>query len=55
MLIGTEGADSWGISGTGETRVPYPLERNLPLEEAHRPPPGKRVPGVEVNNLNCRV
>ncbi|AYA74037.1 hypothetical protein DOE78_00270 [Bacillus sp. Y1] len=35
--------DSWGISGTGET----PQEQSD--EEAHRPPPGKQAPGVEIS------
>ncbi|AOV06463.1 hypothetical protein BI350_01810 [Sporosarcina ureilytica] len=42
-MIGVEGGDSCGISGTGET----PQERSD--EEAHRPPHGKRPPETEIN------
>ncbi|WP_421381104.1 hypothetical protein ACOJQI_19220 [Bacillus salacetis] len=41
-LIETEGTDSWGISGTGET--PQAQPRRLTAR-----PPGKRVPEVEIN------
>ena len=41
-MIGAQGGDTCGISGTGET----PQERSD--EEAHRPPHGKRPPGAEI-------
>ncbi|QBQ06909.1 multidrug transporter [Sporosarcina pasteurii] len=44
-LIGVEGGDSCGISGTGETPEGAPA-----MEEAHRPPHGKRPPGTEINS-----
>ncbi|WP_228027557.1 hypothetical protein [Bacillus fonticola] len=48
-MIGAEGGDSCGISGTGET----PQERSD--EEAHRPPRGKRPPGAEINTALRRI
>ncbi|QBQ06233.1 hypothetical protein E2C16_11410 [Sporosarcina pasteurii] len=43
-MIGVEGGDSCGISGTGETP-----QWSKATEEAHRPPHGKRPPGTEIN------
>ena len=46
LLIGVQGGDSSGISGTGETP-----QGALANEEAHRPPHGKRPPGTEINDF----
>jgi hypothetical protein len=40
-----EGGDSWGISVTGETP-----QVAIATEEAHRTPPGKRPPAMEINS-----
>jgi hypothetical protein len=39
------GGDSWGISVTGETP-----QVAIATEEAHRTPPGKRPPAMEINS-----
>ncbi|MBT2257737.1 hypothetical protein [Priestia megaterium] len=44
-MIGGQGEDSWGKSGTGETR------RHVSDEEAHRPPAGSK--GLHGNQQRC--
>ncbi len=49
-LIGMEGGDSWGISVTGETP-----QVARATEEAHRTPPGKRPPAMEINSAGINL
>ncbi|WP_412762168.1 hypothetical protein [Priestia megaterium] len=44
-MIGGQGEDSWGKSGTGETR------RHVSDEEAHRPPAESK--GLHRNQQRC--